>query len=1177
MPAQCNKARMAKLIGREVKLEPFTSKLMPWFEHDPEQMSCGHFAFVSVCKVENQEKLIPTEEIKKFLSNREEKPIDSSDSENLIKTHKIDDVDYQPESVDLKRLGVCILSDEDVVRLQQKWNKRPRQPQMPKVINDADCPHGQTDLSFMGGTKIPSWLCLLMRQFLVSVEPCELFIKKFLVTSPVVEITSKPSVYEMVLPIIKVLLAVCEKSFSELQDSDKKSRLNHLKSLTDDESKRAAEFLKNEIKLKKEREMKREKKLKKKLGSVKENEQQSMLIDVDMKRVYSAVAQTTKKLLPKKSKKQNNLKKKDLSHKGDVLCSETSHVSSGTNDVTNDGTNDVTNDVTNDDEDPPSLATQSGDCIGINDDSINEEVTFHNDISLIPSHDQVNNTEIMDNSGFDSFNDSISASKEQHSSLDLSTYTPNRMIYERSFVHFSAGGGLDESYNSFAFNNTVSYGDFSSDADVIIEEEECESVSSSPSNHDDNEDGEDLNLESNFLETLKDRNVSPEVSVNSYESKNELEIVDNYCVDSDTVLENGSEEVIIENENGDNLGKENENTDNLGKDNENTNNLGKENENTDNLVKENENTDNLGKENENTDNLGKENENTDNFGKDNETMKNLCQRLGNLDLESKPTLKKEKIEPSNISSGTASHENTPEINSGNVSTPIQRSKTTVNSGSSRRKIASIVSAPSSLFHKDHFDEKDSSQTFRIGDLYFELLFNELRRPFLKVSGEPSDDVVELLTEEFNAACCEYAILIVKVSQPLDYHTKRKTKRELQHNLLNYILKKMQMHLLNLNMKKIKSEIDSLTDTADSNGEATCYDDVSYSIYLRKSALQAFSVLKIDHQISLRKVKSLQKHLELPRPERKSLFYSYLNFPSEIIDKLPSSVQFVVFSICYWYQNSLISVDRYHIYALLTSYVMFGFVDSLLGRIRDQEELQLLLYTLSSPGQNQKDLYKKSNPFASVSNSLKNTNKKDCAAAALSFLPYHSPQNKTVKLCLQNEFIHAMSEFQICYYFLSGLNGFLGAPFGAPPMDQVMNPTFACNIYIALKNSADEGVTMSEILKDSNQVKALLDGLHKVVAEILSLPAVFDLYHLKNLVRDEHGNLKLKIVPKRNISLALSKEKARLRKKAEMRDLDELVKELESVSGGDRKKERRIVEKNSNIELCAKNKRSKKIK
>ena len=215
------KEKLRQKLHESLREECASVNFDSWFKLGPQDSPCGHSAFSSACRETKFEVPIVVETVK---VEGNEAPLNQADA---------DDVSLIPDVSTLPM--VTILTDEEINGSEVFLGKR-RKKLLKETYGDFAtsqrldvCPHTRTSLSFNGGPPLPNWYALLMQQSAISLEATEIFVKKFLITNPIVENLSKESVYSIAYPIIKTLMAISDKTFLNEQKRNVKERLRHAK------------------------------------------------------------------------------------------------------------------------------------------------------------------------------------------------------------------------------------------------------------------------------------------------------------------------------------------------------------------------------------------------------------------------------------------------------------------------------------------------------------------------------------------------------------------------------------------------------------------------------------------------------------------------------------------------------------------------------------------------------------------------------------------------------------------------------------------------------------------------------------------------------------------------------------------------------------------------------------
>ncbi|KAF2363340.1 PIN domain-like [Trinorchestia longiramus] len=319
-----------------------------------------------------------------------------------------------------------------------------------------------------------------------------------------------------------------------------------------------------------------------------------------------------------------------------------------------------------------------------------------------------------------------------------------------------------------------------------------------------------------------------------------------------------------------------------------------------------------------------------------------------------------------------------------------------------------------------------------------------------------------------------------------------------------------------------------------------------SFFVRRSTMKSVKVVHLQNERTLQVPSLLTLHLK-STTERKELLCDFMKLEFKNLMRVPSEIQVVILSVCYWYENSRQKVTYYHLYAVLVSFVMFFFIDQKLGRIRWDEKLKEIVNLES------KTTRKSSKLIASVKDTLKNISYiashldgHSCAVAALGLVHYHKPGPTVNKGTFQRHFVHTLSEFQCCYSFIGSLNSFLGSPFMMPSIDRVLNCTFAYNVFCDLSSCKDPGVSLAERLGPKKQMTYLMDALHSCVSNIVLVPKVLNMFPKEVEALNSKGKKVSKLVNDVDMTRKLRKEQGRIKELHELAKIDAIVKEIENM-------------------------------
>ena len=322
-----------------------------------------------------------------------------------------------------------------------------------------------------------------------------------------------------------------------------------------------------------------------------------------------------------------------------------------------------------------------------------------------------------------------------------------------------------------------------------------------------------------------------------------------------------------------------------------------------------------------------------------------------------------------------------------------------------------------------------------------------------------------------------------------------------------------------------------------------YENKSFNLVLREGGTSESAIFRLDNDIELSKVTELQLLPSKSIEERKMLFFNYVEESGLNYEKIPNKLQFVVFTMCYWYKHTKLVLNRCHLYALLLSFIRCHIIDGEIDGLWDEHDLQIMLKKLPSLEKS----YQSANAMhANVDTILRYPNKAHFAQAALNLLPHTLHNKSTAKMLERRQLPHALSEYQVCYMFLYALNNFAGNPFHSLSIDRILHCPLFCNMLDALVTSKNENIFLCQMFEECDQVKKILQELQSCCANAVNFPDVLDLFPKKSVNIKKDGTQSISYHLKKPLNIALRDEKVRLKEKMELEIIDSLVKEFEQM-------------------------------
>ena len=259
-------------------------------------------------------------------------------------------------------------------------------------------------------------------------------------------------------------------------------------------------------------------------------------------------------------------------------------------------------------------------------------------------------------------------------------------------------------------------------------------------------------------------------------------------------------------------------------------------------------------------------------------------------------------------------------------------------------------------------------------------------------------------------------------------------------------------------------------SGDNNKELIPYEKRPLRLYFRQSFLRTIQCTKVEKQEGLETI-HLEALWNLTAKKRKALLCEHLKLDTFVLsnyESLPKELQLVLIVVHYWAQSSG-DMSLRLVYAIILTLMIFYHVDPCIGTVRDENEIIDILNGLMKT--------KKSESISakpSVQNLIRIRNDLDpyaCAFAALNLEKYHR-LDFDASNSVDSDVVHVASQFQACYSAIDILNSLMGSPFYLPSIHMVFNSIFFYRIHGDLTASKSPLRSVSDLLGGSSQLYEL---------------------------------------------------------------------------------------------------------
>lgn len=170
--------------------------------------------------------------------------------------------------------------------------------------------------------------------------------------------------------------------------------------------------------------------------------------------------------------------------------------------------------------------------------------------------------------------------------------------------------------------------------------------------------------------------------------------------------------------------------------------------------------------------------------------------------------------------------------------------------------------------------------------------------------------------------------------------------------------------------------------------------------------------------------------QLSRSERKSYIFSLLcpALDEDCFNEVPENLQFITMIMHYWSVNDRVTTSQ--IVAILASFFVLNFVDSVVGRLRTNQKIERFISTSKQESQN-----------AAVLSS------ENCLKAIKNVVKYFYMDEKLKSSAkhFNLDLVHSFAKFQSCFFAAASLNKLLGQVFTIPLFNKFYNGTFVYNV------------------------------------------------------------------------------------------------------------------------------------